>query len=79
MCVCLKIGGFYQCLEANNNMITSALTILSLNLNREWSDEIRTEITFECNVKPVTSPNVFYFYSSKGNKTCRYREQVITG
>jgi len=53
-------GGLYQCLEVNNNLITSAVMILSLIVNREWLNE-RTEISFECYVSTVTSPVHLYF------------------
>jgi hypothetical protein len=60
-CVFTAIGGFYQCLEVNNKLITSAVMILSLIVYREWPDERRIEISFECYVNHVTSPAQLYF------------------
>jgi len=64
MCVCLfkTIDGFYQCLEVNNDLITSVVMILSLIINREWSNERRIEISLECYVSPVISPVHLYSY-----------------
>ena len=60
ICLLKTIGGFYQCVEVNNNSMTSAVMILSLIINREWLNE-RTEISFECCVSMVTSPVHLYF------------------
>ena len=69
MCVCVyiyiclfkTICRFYQCLEVNSNLITSAVMILSLIINRELPNERRIEISFECYVNSVTSPVRSYF------------------
>jgi hypothetical protein len=61
VCLFKTICEFYQCLEVNNNLITSAVMILSLIINRELPDERRIEISFECYVNPVTSPVHLYF------------------
>ena len=76
MCVCLFVCGFYQCLEVNSDLITSAVMILSLIINRELRDERRIEISFECYVNLVTSPVYLYFtyIVQKGTKRVCYRE-----